>query len=93
MLNGASVSSLKLQVFPIPNYGDLLIEFELSRKSIVHITIKDYQGKILDSNSLTQLGVGKNQFSKSVSYLKSGGIYFVEVDTGFEKEVRKIIVE
>ncbi len=93
MLNGASVSSLMLQVFPIPNYGDLLIEFELSRKSIVHITIKDYQGKILDSNSLTQLGVGKNQFSKSVSYLKSGGIYFVEVDTGFEKEVRKIIVE
>ena len=92
-LNGSSLSSLKLQIYPIPSYGDLLIEFELIKKSFVRITIKDYQGKIIDSNLLTDLGIGKNQFSKSVNYLKSGGIYFVEVETDIEKEVRKLIVE
>lgn len=91
--NPASTHTLKLQIFPIPNYGDLLIEFELVRKSLVKITIKDQLGKMIDSNEIANLGLGKNQFSKSVNYLKSGGIYFVEVETDYEKEVRKIIVD
>ena len=48
---------------------------------------------MIDSNEIANLGLGENQFSKSVNYLKSGGIYFVEVETDYEKEVRKIIVD
>lgn len=92
-LNGSSLNTLHVQIYPIPNYGDLLIEFELSRKSSVKITIKDELGKLIDFTELKDLGLGKNQFSKSVNYLKSGGIYFVEVETSYEKEVRKLIVE
>lgn len=91
--NGSSLNTLHIQIYPIPNYGDLLIEFELSRKSSVKITIKDELGKLIDFTELKDLGLGQNQFSKSVNYLKSGGIYFVEVETAYEKEVRKLIVE
>lgn len=91
--NPASNHTLKLQIFPIPNYGDLLIKFELVRKSMVKITIKDQLGKMIDSNEISNLDLGENQFSKSVNYLTSGGIYIVEVETNYEKELRKIIVE
>ncbi len=92
-LNRSSTNSLNVQIYPIPNYGDLLIEFELWQKSAVKITIMDEVGKLIDFNELKDIGLGKNQFSKSVNYLKSGGIYFVEVETSYEKEVRKLIVE
>jgi hypothetical protein len=91
-LNYASTSSLKLLIYPNPNDGELKISFNLTKNEDVTISILDMKGALIDKTTLTNLKVGKNQYTKNIKNLIKGGTYFISLETSTEKTTHKLII-
>jgi hypothetical protein len=92
-LNEQSIGTLKMNVAPNPNNGVFSVSFELVRSCDVNITIYDIQGKIIEERKLKKLESGTNIYQKKLTNLENGGIYFIRIETPWEKAVQKIVVE
>ena len=92
-LNEQSIGSLKMQVYPNPNDGNFTVGFYLNKISNVKIVIQDANGKQIENRVLKQLQSGENTFSKKIKGLMNGGIYFITIETTYEKATQKIIIQ
>ncbi|MDG1098180.1 MAG: T9SS type A sorting domain-containing protein [Bacteroidia bacterium] len=92
-LNKSSISSLKLKVFPNPNQGDFKVNFQLTKISDVTITLTDLNGKLIEKTVLKKLHLGDNTFKKQIEEFNTGGIYFLTIETDYEKASRKLILK
>ena len=92
-LNEQSIGSLKMQVYPNPNDGNFTVGFYLNKISDVKIVIQDANGKQIENRVLKQLQSGENTFSKKIKGLINGGIYFITIETPYEKATQKIIIQ
>ena len=92
-LNEQSIGSLKMQVYPNPNDGNFTVGFYLNKISDVKIVIQDANGKQIENRVLKQLQSGENTFSKKIKGLMNGGIYFITIETPYEKATQKIIIQ
>ncbi len=92
-LNEQSVGTLKIRAIANPDTRNFTVRFNLSQKSDVKISISDKNGKKIEEKTLTGLPVGENLYRKAVKDLDKGGIYFLTVETSFEKSTHKIVVE
>ena len=92
-LNKQSTSTLHMQVYPNPNNGNFIVKFNLRKSAEVTISIQDVNGKLIENTLLKNLKVGENTYSKKIEQMINGGIYYVTIDTGYEKATQKIIVK
>jgi len=92
-LNEQSQSSLKVRVSPNPNDGNFIVNYFLEKNSDVQLTISDVSGKVIKNTVLKNQTVGEQIFSKRIAGLKHGGVYFLTIETSYEKASQKIIIE
>ena len=92
-LNESSTDHLNLMIYPNPNDGKLKIEFNLTKKENVTLSIHDVSGKIIEKTILTNLSIGKNIFEKEVTKLTKGSVYFITLETSNNKTTHKLIVK
>jgi hypothetical protein len=91
-LNSQSTGTLQMQVFPNPNDGNFIVKFNLKKEVPVTVTINNSKGELLDRSILNTLKSGENTFSKRIENLTKGGVFFVTIETSYEKASQKIIV-
>ncbi len=92
-LNGQSIGTLKMQVFPNPNDGNFLVKFNLNKISETKISIYSIDGKKIEERILTNLVLGENTFQRKIKNLNLGGTYILTIETPYEKATQKIIIE
>lgn len=92
-LNQQSIGTLKMQVYPNPNIGNFIVKFNLNKISDVKISIQDVSGKLIENTMLINLTSGENTYSKKIKGLIDGGVYFITIETPYEKATQKIIIE
>jgi len=90
-VNFQSRGTLQMQVYPNPNNGDFKVKFYLKQKAVVNLTITDVNGKVIEKTILSNLEQGQNYYSKTIKDLINGGIYYLTLETFFEKATQKII--
>lgn len=91
-LNNSSVSLLNLMIYPNPNDGLLNISFNLTKNEDVTISILDEKGALIEKIMLNDLKQGKNQYSKNISKLTDGSVYFISLETSTEQTTHKLIL-
>ncbi len=92
-LNTQSIGSLHLQVYPNPNDGVFSLKFNLKGMTEIRLIISDMNGKVLEDSVVAQLNIGENTLLRTVENHSKGGIYFITVETSYEKATQKIIIE
>lgn len=92
-LNTQSVGTLQVKVYPNPNDGNFVVKFNLKNSSNVKIIIHDASGKLIENTVLDNLQIGENTYSKKIKNLINGGIYYITIETDYEKATQKIIIE
>jgi hypothetical protein len=91
-LNSESINSLKMQVFPNPNEGDFKVKFNLQKRSKVELNIFDAKGQLIDQIVLENLKIGENIFSKHIVQFQEGGVYYISLETSFEKSLQMVVI-
>ena len=91
--NELSIGTLKMLVLPNPNDGNFEVNFNLTKVAKTKITIFNVDGKIIEESVLNNLQIGKNTFQRKLKNIDSSGIYFVTLETPYEKVTQKIIIE
>jgi hypothetical protein len=92
-LNTQSIGTLQIQVYPNPNNGNFIVKFNLRDNGEVKLTINDAYGKLIENTVLKNLPAGENTYSKRIKNLINGGIYYITIETTYEKATQKIMVE
>ncbi len=92
-LNTQSNGTLQMQVYPNPNNGNFIVKFNLRDAGEVKVIISDASGKIIENTILKKLQTGENSYSRKIKNLINGGIYYITLETTYEKATQKIIVE
>jgi len=92
-LNEQSNGTLNLTVYPNPNDGNFIINYNLLENKDVKLTFSDLNGKIVDTKVLTKQTIGKNTFTCKMENLNKIGIYFITIESSYEKATQKIIID
>ena len=92
-INKQSTGTLKLMVYPNPNDGHMIIEYQLIQSSDVKISLLNNDGKKIEEKTFRNQPVGKHTFNKKIENLATGGVYFLTIKTKYETAKQKIIVE
>ena len=91
-LNPQSAGTLQMQIYPNPNKGSFLIKLNLLKKTDIILSIYDGYGKKIETEALKNLSVGENTFQKTTGTFTKGGIFFITLETQYEKVTQKIII-
>jgi hypothetical protein len=92
-INHSSISELQLTVFPNPNAGIMNVNFNLTKKEAVTISLLSQEGKLIETKTLENLNLGENQYQMNVTDLSANGVYFITVETPSETVSRKLILD
>lgn len=93
VINAHSVSPMQLLIYPNPTSGEFKLSFNLPGASDVLFTVTDIQGKVIEERFIKNLQAGNHVWTEKNKKMEWGGVYFVRVETIFETQVRKLIVE
>jgi hypothetical protein len=91
-VNTQSTGSLQMQLYPSPAKGDFSVKFHMSKASPVTITIINSSGAILYKELIANAPLGVNTFRGLIKNQPESGIYFITVETNYEKATQKIVV-
>lgn len=92
-LNPQSTGTLHMQVYPNPNKGNFTVKFKLHTMTDAMISIYDANGKLIEQALLSNVQAGENTYSKKIHNEKNGSVYFVTIETKYEKATQKIIIQ
>lgn len=84
-------NSYLLSVYPNPVEGILKTKFNASTDNAIHFNVIDMTGRVV-INGISTAQKGINEFEIDMSGLP-GGLYFVDVNNGEERETQKVIVK
>lgn len=91
-LNTESISSLHLQVEAHLIAKEFELTFDLPEPKELKCTLEDSNRKVLIDKTFQQLLKGHNKVAIPFEAITNGASYFIIVETGSEKIIRKIIV-
>ncbi len=91
-LNTQSTDDFKMQVYPNPNNGEFIIQFNLSKPGVVQISIYNLNGQIIKKEELTGLPAGRNQQRIKLLNLKNGGTFMVSIQFDNKQATQKVII-
>ncbi len=91
-LNTQSIGTLQMQVYPNPNTGNFIVKFNHRNTGEVKLTISDTGGRLIKNTVLKNLQAGENTYTEGVKDFIKGGIYYITIETTYEKATQKIIV-
>jgi hypothetical protein len=91
-LNTQSTGNLRMQVYPNPNDGNLMLKFNLKSKEKVKLSVIDMEGRKVLEENITQVNIGENMLVRKIEALKNGAVYMVTIQTSKEKATQKIII-
>ncbi len=92
-LNTQSIGTLQMQVYPNPNSGSFTIKFSLKKSLEVKISVRDASGRQIENTTLTNLSAGENIYSKKIANIIPCGVYYITLETAYEKATQKIIIK
>jgi len=92
-LNEQSIGTLKMQIYPNPNNGDFAVKFDLKKTALTKITLYSLDGRIIEEETLTNLNIGENIYHQRIKNPDQVGIYFLTIETAYEKATQKIIIK
>ncbi|MFC2128349.1 T9SS type A sorting domain-containing protein [Bacteroidota bacterium] len=92
-LNEQSIGTLKMQIYPNPNAGDFAVKYNLNKRALTKITLYSLDGKKIEETTLTNLNIGENIYHQKIKYPDQVGIYFLTIETPYEKATQKIIIK
>ncbi|MCK5906699.1 MAG: T9SS type A sorting domain-containing protein [Flavobacteriales bacterium] len=92
-LGFAKISNTEFNIYPSPIVSSATIEYTLTDKSNVNISVFNVVGKLMKSQYLQNqnIGIHKVKFEAFANYPK--GIYFVKLSANNNVSVKKIIVK
>lgn len=92
-LNAQSVGTLKMQVYPNPNKGNLKAKFYLKENCEVQITLYSMDGTKVEVQTITYLQQGENLFQHQIKNQHARATYLLTIETPYEKATQKIMIE
>ena len=94
ILNNQSQSNLQMQLYPIPNDGNLFLDFNISYKSDVEWTIYDLSGALIARQmfSKSDVQIGQNHRKITLPYVSYGSTMLVELKTKKDRITQKLII-
>ncbi len=92
-LNEQSIGTLKIQVFPNPMSSDFVVKFHLNKIAETKVSLYSIEGERIVEKFLNNLHIGENTFQCKIKNLDLGGIYFLTIETPYEKATQKIIIK
>jgi hypothetical protein len=92
-LNAQSIGTLKMLVYPNPNYGTFAVKYYLKEKCNVVIKVSDITGKIIRKEDLKNMSAGENIFQQKITNLEKSGTYTVTIETPYERATQHIIID
>ncbi len=92
-LNPQSIGSLKMTVYPNPNYGKFTALYYLNQATDVKIILHNAEGKELENRVFENVPAGQNKYQKKIRGLAKSGIYFLTIETAYESATQKIIID
>jgi hypothetical protein len=91
-LNTVKEKGIKAELYPNPNHGKFTISIAESKALKMTLSIYDYTGKQVHQSDLEQSYSGAASKNIEVNTL-SPGVYFVQLQSGTDLWVDKIVVE
>ncbi len=91
--NEQSNGTLKMQVFPNPGDGNIMVTFYLVQSAEPKISIYSTEGKKIEETILKNLSAGENSYQRDLKSSSLSGSYIITLETSYEKATRKIIIE
>ena len=92
-LNEQSIGTFKIVVYPNPNKNDFYVRFNLIKNDDVKLTLTDINGKIIEKITLKNLVIGENTYRKTIDKIANEGVYFLTLETSYEKAMRQIVIK
>lgn len=80
------------KVYPNPTQGEVQLDFELLKSSPVQIRLRDLQGRVLKTQSYTQLQPGEHRQELDLTGL-TAGLYLVELQAASHTQIKKLIYQ
>ncbi|MEO0091924.1 MAG: T9SS type A sorting domain-containing protein [candidate division WOR-3 bacterium] len=89
--NANTQKKLELEISPKPTKNSILIEYSVSKQSIVSLDILDTLGRIKKNIKKEQIKPGNYQMNIDVSDLPAG-VYFVRLKQGKEQVIERLVI-
>jgi hypothetical protein len=86
-------TSLQLQVSPNPSDGNIEVKYILEKNMDVKINIHDVKGKLIEGAVVKKNRIGENTYTVKIKNTVSDSIYFITIETAYEKATRKLYIE
>jgi hypothetical protein len=81
-----------LRASPSPAFGNVTIDFELTRGREVDVGIYDPAGRLVERLHSGQLAAGRHTVNWNASVLRAGsGLYFIRLRAGSEAEIERLV--
>ncbi len=91
-LNPHSTGTLKTLLYPNPNNGKFLLEFNLLRPSNVVATIHTISGQLVDTVKLGHNDAGMQYYTINLANRLTSGAYLIKLTTDYEESVQRLWV-
>jgi hypothetical protein len=91
-MNQQSVSTLKMQVYPNPNDGNIHANFYLQKAGEVMLSVSSGDGKLIEYKKLGNMRVGENQITYKLPDSAPKGTYIVTITTAEGISTQKVVL-
>lgn len=92
-LNAHSTGTLKTLLYPNPNNGQFLLEFNLRQQADVTVSIHDAGGRAVQTIELTNTEKGVNYFTIQMEGIVPAGNYLLRLNAGYEQSVQRVVIQ
>lgn len=90
--NERSTGALELEVYPNPNEGKFMVQFQLRKAAPVTITLYALNGQKVKEVVITSPSIGHNDFLLETEELASDTVLLLTVETDFEQGSQKVVI-
>jgi len=92
-VNQQSVSTLKMQVYPNPNDGNIYATFCMPQAGAVTLSVSSGDGRLIEHKKLGNMSAGDNRIAYKLADIAPTGTYIVTITTATASSTQKIVIK